>query len=140
MYSNFPNQINGMQSWSVSGSGTVTPFSESYQSNFPKYSGYNLLPDTVSKSAGFTLNINGISNCQAGSYLTINTSGAGVYRSLTSNTMSIAFTSSDLANLNPNQTLFIGVNLANSFSKEINGLNRGFSNIVYFTKHAYLKP
>lgn len=136
----WPVNFTSNNTWSVSGSGTVTPFSISFVPSYPIYTGASSLPDTCSKSAGISLNINGISNSQ-GYYTVSLVSGAQLILKVSTTTTSLLnIASSELSNFPVNQNIYINVSVANLFGADLNGLRRGFSNGIIYRKTVYLKP
>jgi hypothetical protein len=138
--SSLPISIAGPSTWSVSGSGTITAFSQAYTPSYPKYTGGNLLPDTCIKGNGITINISGVTNNQYSVYVALYSGSFSVGKSLLGSNGSVVFTSTELVSLPVNQPLTISVSLSNSFTATHNGIKHGFNNGINYQKISYLKP
>ncbi len=133
--------INTTLDWQVSGSGTVTAFTQSYTATYPIYTGGTLLPDTISKSSGTTLNINGVSNNQNSVTVYIrDVSATTPFKYILGSNGTVQFTASDLASFTPLQSVTISISLSNMYSATHGGIKRGFSNTISYNKICYLKP
>jgi len=136
--SSLPN-IAGPLTWSVSGSGTLSAFSQSFQPSYPKYTGGNLLPDTCIKANGITINISGVTNNQNSVIITLYSGSSNLTKYILGSNGSVTFTSAELANFSVNNLLIIMVDLANSYSATHNGIKQGFANTIQYSKYSYLK-
>jgi hypothetical protein len=125
--------------WSVSGSNTVTAFSQSFTPSYPKYTGGNSLPDTCVKANGITINVNGVSNNQNSVVVYLNSSTGSVFKYILGSTGSVYFNPTDLAVFTTNQFITISLNFTNSYTATHNGIKRGFSNSLNYQKISYLK-
>lgn len=134
-----PINISGALSWSVSGSGTVTPFGQSFVPSYPKYTGGNLLPDTCVKANGVTINISGVTNNQNSVTVRLYSSSANAFKYIMGSNGSVNFSSADLNNFTVNQPVTIIVGCANIFSATHNGIKHGFINNISYQKTSYMK-
>ncbi len=137
---NLPTAISGTITWSVSGSGTVTAFSQSFIPNYPKYTGGNLLPDTCLKANGITINISGVTNNHNSVGVSLNSGSSSTFKYITSSNGTITFSASELSAFPTNSQLLIIINLSNIYSAALGGTKRGFANTLQYTKYSYLKP
>ena len=137
--SNLPINITANLTWSVSGSGTVTAFSQVFTPSYPKYTGGNLLPDTCVKANGITINVSGVSNNQNGVSVYLYSGSVSAHKFIYSSGGSVTFTSSDIAAFPVNQPLTISVDFSNLYTAIVGGIKRGFSNNVIYQKISYLK-
>jgi hypothetical protein len=140
-YNGFPNPFNiaGPLTWSVSGSGTVTPFSQSFTPSYPKYTGGNLLPDTCIKANGITINISGVTNNQNSVFVYLFASSSSAFKYILGSSGTVTFTPSDLSSFTPNQSLSIMIFFGNYYQATLGGIKRGFANTVSYQKVSYLK-
>ena len=134
-----PVNISNSLTWNVTGSGTVTPFSQSFTPNYPKYTGGNLLPDTCIKANGITINISGVSNNQNTSSVYLNAGSNSIYKYILGSNGTVTFSPSELSGFTTNQTITILVLIGNYYSATLGGIKRGFSNTLQYTKYSYLK-
>lgn len=133
-----PN-ISGPLTWSVSGSGTVTAFSQAYTPSYPKYTGGNLLPDTCIKANGINITISGITNNQSSVVVYLFGGSTSAFKYIIGSSGVISFTPSELAAFPVNQILQISVYLTNSYTATHGGIKRGFINNLNYQKMSYLK-
>jgi hypothetical protein len=143
-YSIYPNTsipISNTLNWNVTGSGTVTAFSQSFTASYPSYSGASYLPDSCSKSNGVTLNINGLSSNQPYAFIYIaGMNVSPVYKLIIGSSSFVTFSAAELASFPVNQPLSISLSLQNNFTAIHGGIKRGFSNRLDYIKQCYLKP
>jgi hypothetical protein len=134
--------IGNTLNWQVSGSGTVTAFSQSFTPSYPVYTGASSLPDTIRKSTGATITINGVSNNQNSVTIWLRdmNNASSNYKFLIGSNGSVTFVSGDLSSLTAGQPVFLTLNLANTYSVNHGGILRGFANTISYTKRCYLKP
>jgi len=138
-----PINISGVLTWSVAGAGTITAFTYSYAPSYPKYSGFNLLPDTCIKANGINITINGVTNYNASGFST----GLSVH--LIQNTLvskflfgssgTLNFSAAELSGFTINNPITIMVSLNNLTSVTIGGFKRDFSCLYTYQKISYLK-
>ncbi len=131
--------IAGSLTWSVSGSGTVTPFSQSFIPNYPKYTDGNLLPDTCIKANGITVNVSGVSNNQSGVFVSLSSGSNYIYKYYLGSNGSVTFSPAELNAFTTNNYLIIIVKLDNKYSATLGGIKRGFTNSLQYSKFSYLK-
>lgn len=89
-------------SWSVSGSANFTSTSFTNTTSFPVYPSYTSLPDSISKSAGYSLSLNGLSGCDFVQIQIIGPSGSQYLspKLIAGNAANISFSASELTGLN----------------------------------------
>lgn len=138
------NKMNGINmqslSWQISGSGTIAATSFSYAPSYPKYSGQSALQDTVTKSMGFTLNINGISNTNQPTYITISQSGAStITKTVTGGSGTFTITPTDLSSFSNNNYLIIRLSMFNYSNISLNSKTYGINANRTHEKSCYLK-
>lgn len=100
-----PNSV-----WHIAGNAQVQSFSYTNTPSYPKYTGNNLLPDSISKSAGITINF-GSSFSNATDSITI-TVGLSAIKKMGVNQTSCYFSSADL--------MYISINNASTIEIEFN--------------------
>jgi hypothetical protein len=102
--------IHGVCTWNVSGSANVPAITYSFNPVYPVFSGNAQLPDSVSRSAGFTVNVAGATNIANSSVIVeLFAGGNSVTKQIPPNQTSCTFSHSDLAGLqnDPNGQLLI---------------------------------
>lgn len=137
--SNPPINISGTLNWDITGSGTVTAFSQSFTASYPKYAGGNVLPDTCIKANGITINVTGVSNNLNSVVVSLYCGSASATKYILSSNGTVSFSPSDLSSFPVNSSLSIIINLSNVYSATLGGIKRGFSNTLQYTKFSYLK-
>jgi hypothetical protein len=132
--------IAGNLKWVVAGSPTISAFTYSYTASYPKYSGGNLLPDTCYKSAGITLNINGVTNTTHGVSVFISQSSGSITKYLSTPNGIINIPAADLSSFNVNQYLYIELSFSNYQQQTLGGKLHQFNNDVTYHKVSWIKP
>ncbi len=135
-----PTSIAGTLNWDVGGSGTVTAFSQSFTASYPKYTGGNILPDTIVKTNGVSINITGMSNTQTSVLISLYgcCGGGAPIHTLVSNG-TVTFSPADLSSFTGNTWVILNVRTNNVFSANIGGIKRGFTNGLHYRKYCFLK-
>lgn len=138
------NKMNGINmkilTWQIAGSGTIAPASFSYTPSYPQYTGQNALPDTVTKSAGFTLNVNGIANTNKSSYISIGQSGAStITRTVAANSATFTISANDLSSFSVNNYFNIRISMFNYANVSLNSKTYGINANRTHEKYCYLK-
>jgi hypothetical protein len=132
--------ISGSIKWTATGSPTISAFTYSYIASYPKYSGGNLLADTFYKSAGITLNINGVTNTTNGVTVLIDQSSISINKYLSNPNGVINIPASDLSSFSSNQNISIELIFSNTNQQTLGGKLIQFNNDITYSKLAYLKP
>lgn len=139
-----PNTIPIRQAlnWQVTGSGTITAFTQTFVPSYAVYAGASSLPDTIHKSNGVVISITGVSNYQGLVTAVIRTlSGASTpFKYSLNPNGTVSFSAGDLAALTSGQPVQLSLTFSNLYSANHGGILRGFSNAVIYTKYCYLKP
>jgi hypothetical protein len=134
------NQINLKNlNWQISGSGTITAGSFSYNPVYPLFSGALLLPDTVSKGSGFTFTIN-ITNSNKPVYMTIGQSGTPISRTVTSFPSTVNVSANELAGFTSNSDFTIRLSMFNYSNLTFNSKQYAVNANRTYMKYCYLKP
>ncbi len=136
---NLPINITGSLAWNVSGSGTVTAFSQSFIPSYPKYSGGNLLPDTCIKANGITINISGVTNNQSSVSVSLYSGTSSINKYILGSSGAVSFYPSELNAFTINSSISINVIMSNQYTAILGGIKRGFANTLQYTKYSYLK-
>jgi hypothetical protein len=118
---------------SASGSSQIDAFSTTFPQSFPAFSGDALLPTTVSKSVGFTVNL-GSSIVNASDTSTIHILNSSVKKIAPGQT-SVTFTPSDLSGIMVANGYYFEINLCNRQTLSVNGKNYYVKNNLLFTKY-----
>ena len=134
-----PINLTSPLNWSVSGSGTVTAFSQSFTPSYPQYTGGNLLPDTCIKANGITMNVSGVSNNQSGVIVQLYSGANYAFKYYLGTNGSVTFSAAELSSFTINNPLTIAVSLTNVYSATLGGIKRGFTNSLQYSKFSYLK-
>lgn len=134
-----PINISQTLKWSATGSGTITAFTHTFVSSYPKYTGGNLLPDTCSKASGITLNISGVTNLTGFMYLVLSQASNQYQKDIASNG-TVTFSASELSTFNTNANISFQLVFINTQRATLSGVLHSFNNTVYYNKFAYLKP
>lgn len=137
---NSSNQINlKTLSWQIAGSGTIAATNFSYVPVYPIYNGSALLPDTVTKTSGFTFSVTGISNVNDLVYITIGQSGTPITKTLTSTPAVVNVSTTELAAFSTGNGLFIRLTLFNYSYVTLNSKQYGINSNKTYMKYCYLK-
>lgn len=132
--------ITGNLKWSCTGSGTITPFTHTYIASYPIYSQPNLLPDTISKSIGATLNISGISNISQDVLASLYEGANSVhFISFSQNTV-LTVTPSNLNSFSANTYAYFQMDMGKNKTENLGGVLHGFAQFYRYTKLIYIKP
>ena len=135
----FPINISQSLKWTITGSGTITPFTHSYIPSYPKYTGGNSLPDTCSKASGITLNISGVTNLQNGITISISQgSSANATKQLSGNG-TVFFSASELSSFTTNSSFHLEMVFKNTKTETLGGVLHSFNNNMWYIKNPYLK-
>ncbi len=128
--------------WQVSGSGTVAASSFSYVPSYPVYTGANLLPgDTVLKSNGLNIVLNGISNTTHPTYIYVgqSNSSATITRSISIIPSTITLNPTDLSVFASNYPISIRISMFNYSTLTLNNKQYGINANRDYTKECFLK-
>jgi len=126
--------------WSVSGTGTITPFDFTITPSYPKYTGGNILPDTCIKANGMTITVSGVSNTNQGVSLFLNSSSVNLSKYISGNgNGSVIFTTTDLATFNVNSNIYLQLMMSNYNTQSINGVVHSFVSTTSYQKIIWLK-
>jgi hypothetical protein len=135
------NQINLTQlNYQYTGNGTITAGSFSHTPMHPTYTGYNALPDTVNKAAGFTFNVTGITTINNPIYITISQGATPITKTVSTIPATITITSTELAGFSANNDFYIRLSLFNYSSVTLNSFKYGINANRTYVKSCYLKP
>jgi hypothetical protein len=127
------NYVPTTYSVSASGSGQIDAFSATFPQSYPSFTGDGLLPITVSKSNGFTINLgNSIVNITDTS--TIQLFNSAVKKIVPGQT-TVSFTPADLSSVMIASGYYFEINLYNTQALIINGSNYYVRNSLLFTKY-----
>lgn len=118
---------------SASGSSQIDAFSTTFPQSFPSFSGDALLPTTVSKSVGFTVNL-GSSILNTTDTTTIQLFSSAVKKIAPGQT-SVTFTPADLSGVMVANGYYFEINLCNRQTLSVNGKNYYVKNNLLFTKY-----
>jgi hypothetical protein len=139
----YTNNINfNVLSWQIAGSGAISATSFSYAPIHPSYTGYNVLPDTVTKSAGFNVVINGVSNTNQPVYVfiaPISGSASVITKTIATAPATLNISSAELAAYTASNTISIKVELFNYSNITVNSKQYAINANRTFQKYLYLK-
>jgi len=123
-------------SWQIQGSGIIPSFSSAPAINYPSYSGYNLLPDTINigQSTGTVIHLTGVTGADS-LYIQVS-SGSTNYSSpnLIAATTSYTIAQSKLANLPTPGSGQLSVSFEKILVQNVNGKNFVFTKSFQFNK------
>lgn len=126
--------------WTVTGSGTITPFDYTITPSYPKYTGGGLLPDTCIKANGITVTMSGVSNNTQGVSLFLNGSSGMTNKFISgSGNGSVTFTAADLASFNVNSSINLQLMMSNYNTLAVNGVVHSFISTTSYQKVIWLK-
>jgi hypothetical protein len=117
------------ETWSVDGANGIPSFTFTNPNLIPSASGFASVPSTISKAAGFTLNINSVSNITDGFFIIDDGSGgpnASIVHTVTSGNNMIAVSSASLAALVTGTNASIYLALQNNKAYSYSGKNYQF--------------
>jgi hypothetical protein len=137
--SNVPTSIAGTLNWNVTGSGTVTAFSQSLIASYPKYSGGNVLPDTIVKTNGVSINITGITNSLNSVLISLYGGSANATKYILGSNGTVTFSPAELSAFPVNTSITLLITANNIYSANLGGIKRGFTNGFQYTKFCFLK-
>ncbi len=143
IYYYYTNNINfNVLNWQIAGNGTFSATSFSYAPIHPSYTGYNVLPDTVTKSTGVNVVVNGVSNTNQPIYVYISpTSGTGsvITKTIATAPATLNISSTELATYTASNTISIKVELFNYSNIIVNSKQYAINANRTFQKYLYLK-
>jgi hypothetical protein len=137
--SNVPTSIAGTLNWNVTGSGTVTAFSQSLTASYPKYTGGNVLPDTIVKANGVSINITGVTNNLNSVLVSLYGGSASATKYVLGSSGTVTFSPAELSAFPVNTSITLLITANNIFSANLGGIKRGFTNGFQYTKFCFLK-
>jgi hypothetical protein len=130
--------------WRVSGANGIPSFNFTSYNNAPNCSSFDIFPDSISKSAGFTVIIKGVVNITPTGYeLSIsdgsNSSLGNVSKPIYNGDNVITFSPAELMKLNLTNGASIGFSLENVQSLNFYGKNFKFIKVRSFSKSIIIK-
>lgn len=130
--------------WSVNGANGIPSFTYANTNSYPSFDTATL-PDTISKSLGFTVNVNNVSNnFTSATFVVSDGTGllAGIYTaSLQSGNNTVAVTSANLTNFSTSASMnVIEITLQKDIVVNISGKNFKFINQTQQTKEIVIVP
>ena len=130
--------------WQVNGANGIPSFNYTSSNNTPDCSNFNVIPDSISKSAGFTLIINGVVNLTTSGFDLVISDGAGsslgeVTKPLHNGTNTVTFTPTELAPLTLSNNGFISIDLENVQVLNFYGKDFKFIKQRSFSKNIKIK-
>lgn len=129
-----------IDTWSVTGGNGIQSFNHTNNNSFPNCSNFNVLPDSVSKTSGYTFTINNISNMTWG----VVSFGDGVSNAFTytlssgSNTINI--TSGQLSAMATGTLGSINIQMQNAVTATASGQNFRFIKEAQILKRLKINP
>lgn len=128
--------IHGTNVWNVSGSANVPAITFSFSPVYPVFTGNAQLPDSVSRAAGFTVNIAGATNiANNGVNVELYTAGGGVNKQIPPNQTSCTFSHSDLAALQDDPNAMLIIVFGNTTTQVFAGREYAFSTTLEHIKY-----
>ena len=124
--------------WHIGGSFYINAFTDTCMTPFPVYTGGLSLPDSISKSAGITIPVTGLSDCD---FIKISIIGASGSQHLPSklvagNVSQVMYTPAELSGLNPGAAYF-SISFYNDNVKVKNGKNLNFRTACFYTVYNF---
>lgn len=134
VYDNFLDPLSFTEvKWEIEGKGNVPAVSKTVNRPMPSFSGYNNLPEAISKTEGFTLTL-GSQVSQADSTLvTVVSGGKFAAKTVAGNAASIVFSASDLGDL-PGGNGLLQVTPYNITTEDVSGKKYYFINQSTYSK------
>jgi hypothetical protein len=131
------------QIWEVDGGNGIPAIKYMSINNTPDCADFNAIPDSISLSAGFTIDLNGVVNVTTG-YIAIadggTTSLGQVFKGVTIGNNTIAFTPAELSALQTTNYGFMMIGLENVQTINISGKDLKFSKEQTYSKYIKIKP
>jgi hypothetical protein len=125
--------------WNISGSGTISATSFSYIPSYPNFTGAVVIPDTVSQSAGFNINLGPISNLTNSISVTVfQTASVNKFLATTPGTVNISPT--EISSFTDSTTFRVIITAINYSNATLNGKQYGINATRSYMKYVYLKP
>lgn len=127
--------------WQCSGN-AIPAFTYTNSNSYPSYSNYTLWPDTISKSAGLSLPLSGITNAtEARIFLSVTgaTSPANTATIILSTASGYSFNPSALSSLSTATTAAIQIDFYRNNIQTINGKKMNFRNVGTYIKTVPVK-
>jgi hypothetical protein len=123
--------------WKVDGKGLIPDIDYIHWAMYPSYQGYANLPDTIYKSTSFTIELNGLQNCN-----TVILSLAGGYKAVEVNGTSaeITFPVSELTLLPPFNSVELRLTFVNNNGQLFNGKSFNFITSTHYFKDIRVLP
>jgi len=131
------------ETWSVNGANGIGSFNFTNNALQPSCSGYSNLPDSISKSVGFTVNINNVTNFTYGSLLVFDGTGniSGYYSvQLNAGDNVINVTPTNLSSVSTTTNGYMTIVLTNKSAYVFSGKDFQFCRESQYTKYIKIKP
>ena len=130
--------------WQVNGANGIPSFNYTCANNSPDCSNFNVIPDSISKSMGFTLTINGVVNLTATGFNVVisdasNSSLGQVSKPLYNGNNTVTFTPAELAPLTLCNNGYISIDLENIQVLNFYGKDFKFIKSKSFSKNIKIK-
>lgn len=135
-----PSNINlTSDTWSVTGASGIPSFSSTNNHSFPNCDDFNVIPDSVSKTAGYSFNISNVSNMTWG-VVSFGVGSSAMTYTLSLGSNQINITPTQLAAM-PIDTLgSINIQMQNAVTTTISGKNFRFIKEAQIIKRFKIKP
>lgn len=109
--------------WSVTGSSSFTAAAFTNTTSFPSFPNYTTIPDSISKAAGFSISLNGLTGCDF-IQAQINGPSGSQYSApkiIAGNAYAIAYSPSELTGMNTGSTGYLSLKFFKDNVQLING-------------------
>lgn len=141
-FTNF-NLVNlASETWSVNGANGIGTFSFTNNAVDPGFTGANTLPDSVSLSTGFSININNVTNATDGMVSIFDALGGTCKYSVALNNgnNAITITAANLSSANTSTNGVISIALTNKKAFVFSSKDYQFIREAQYNKHIKIKP
>jgi hypothetical protein len=143
-YKNYTAPNSNIDVWNVDGNNGIPSIKYTGYNNAPLCSDYNIIPDSISKSIGFTVNLKGVSNINAtgngfilcdGTFLSSGT----VSKTINNGDNTITFTPTELSSLQTSDNGYVTISLEKTSVLNFYGKDFMFTRQNQFYKKVKIK-
>ena len=131
------------ENWSIIGANSIPSFTYNNSALSPSCSNLNILQDSISKSAGFSITLNNVTNITSANVLLYNLGGGAlpISKIITAGNNTINFTAGELSAF-PTGTMstLLAIIMENAHGVSVSGKSFKFSRAVQYSKYIKVNP
>ena len=136
-----PSLSSTAQTWMVNGANGVPSFTYTNTNLEPTCSGFSGIPDSVSKSGGFSVTVNNVANLTGGNVVLFDFSTAffPLIKPIQAGNNTVVFSPSEIASVGTGTNAGIAILITNEKAVTLSGKNFLFSRIAHYSKDIKIK-